>query len=587
MPPADTNTEKNEDSSAGVLPSKTTKPFQALLGMLAYHRGALILAVVLALIGSVLSLAQPLVINQMISTLGENPVGGFVVILLVLLVVGALVDGFQIFIMTRTAEAAVLDTRKRLIARMLRLPIKVYDRMRTGDLVTRLGSDTTLVRTAFTGGLVDAIGGSVTMLGAVVLMALIDPLMLLIVLTVIVLAMLAVLGASTYIQKYTTKSQEAVGNLGAGMERSLVALRTVRATRAEGQVEKTQHDDANEAFRHGVSIAKIEGLLYPVSGLAMQASFLVVLGVGGLRVAAGNISIGDLVSFVLYMFMVAGPLGMIFGAVTTIRQAMGALQRIGQVLDQDAEPTDGEPAAPASDLSFEDVTFSYDGKNPVLNNVSFHVPPGKKTALVGPSGSGKSTTLALIERFYDPESGRILLGDQDVTSLSRDSLREVVGYVEQEAAVLAGTVRENLRLASSEASDEDCWWALDQVNLRSRFEAADGLDSMLGDRGMSLSGGQRQRLALARMLLMDTPILMLDEPTSAVDSQNEQLILDAIDTTAEGRTLVIVAHRLSTVTDADQIIVMHDGVVEDVGTHASLLESSELYRDLASRQLLG
>lgn len=348
-------------------------------------------------------------------------------------------------------------------------------------------------------------------------------------------------------------------------------------------------DSAADAFHHGVKIARVEALIYPATGLAMQASFLIVLGVGGARVAAGTITVADLVTFVLYLFMVSMPLGAIFGAVTSIRQAMGAIQRIQDVLDEHPETTDGDVAVPARSLLVDAVSFSYDADTPVLKDVTFRIEPGSKTAIVGPSGSGKSTILALLQRFYDPTSGRILLDDRDIADLPPASVRSVVGLVEQEAAVLAGTVRENLRLGAADVDDARLWWALDQVNLRSRFdggEGSDGLDTVLGDRGVSLSGGQRQRLALARMLLMDTPVLLLDEPTSAVDSRNEQLILDAIDATARGRTLVIVAHRLSTVTDADCIIVMRDGEVEATGTHAELLTSSPMYRDLATRQLL-
>jgi len=554
--------------------------------MLGHHRGTLALAVLLSLIGAALGLAQPMVINAIISRIGEGGIAGLVWILVGLLLVSSVAAAAQIYVMTRTAEAAVLGTRRSLIARMLRLPVPFYDTHRTGDLVTRLGSDTTLVRSAFTGGLVDAVGGVATMAGAVVLMALIDPMMLLIVLAVVGVALVAVTTTSTFIERYTTRAQEAVGALGAGMDRALGAVRTIRATGSQDQVETGLQDSAADAFHQGVKIARVEALLFPATGLAMQGSFLVVLGVGGARVAAGTISVADLVTFVLYLFMVSMPLGAIFGAVTSIRQAMGAIQRIQDVLHQEPETTDGEVAVPARSLLFDAVSFTYDGATPVLRNVNFRIEPGSKTAIVGPSGSGKSTVLALLQRFYDPTSGRILLGDQDIADLTPASVRSVVGLVEQEAAVLAGTVRENLRLGSADVDDDRLWWALDQVNLRSRFEESDGLNTVLGDRGVSLSGGQRQRLALARMLLMDTPILLLDEPTSAVDSRNEQLILDAIDATAQGRTLVIVAHRLSTVTDADRIIVMRDGEVEATGTHAQLLASSSMYRDLASRQLL-
>lgn len=566
--------------------------FRTLLAMLGHHKGALTAAVVLSLVGSALGLAQPMVINQLISNVGEGPIAHLAWILVALLVGSSVLGAVQSYLLTVTAETAVRATRYDLISHLLRLPIPVYDRHRTGDLVTRLGSDTTIIRAAFTGGLVSAIGGLATMIGAIVLMALVDVFMLALVMAVVIVTLLAVIGSSTLIQRYTKRAQKAVGDLGAGMDRALVAVRTIRASGAQDKVEADLRAEADNAWLQGVRIARVAALIFPAAGLAMQGSFLLVLGIGGSRVAAGTITVADLVTFVLYLFMVSMPLGSIFGAITTIRQAMGAIERIRQILDEEPESVDGVPARPAGSVRFDAVSFSYDPDSgdaeptPVLENVTVEIPAGRKTAIVGPSGSGKSTMLALIERFYDPDSGRLWLGDQDMAGLTRSSIREVVGYVEQEAAVLAGTVRDNLLLATPDATDEQCWWALDQVNLRGRMEEAEGLDTELGDRGLTLSGGQRQRLALARMLLMDAPILLLDEPTSAVDSQNEQLILDAIESSAEDRTLVVVAHRLSTVTDADQIIVLSDGRVAATGTHASLLETSPLYRDLASRQLL-
>lgn len=551
--------------------------------MFAHHKRVLLLVLALSLISSALALAQPVLVNHMIDGVGSIALAPYAWALIGFVLASAVCEGVQIYLLTRTAEAAVRVTRYDLIARMLRLPINVYDRLRTGDLVTRLGSDTTLVRTAFTGGLIDIASGVVTMLGALVLMALIDVVMLSIVVAVVLVAVGLVVTVSAYIQKYTNEVQEAVGALGAGMDRALVAHRTIRALGAEDRVEAELRADADTAYAKGTKIARIEGLLWPVTNIAMQAAFLLVLGVGGLRVATGTISLGDLVSFVLYMFLLAMPLGMIFSSVTTVRQAMGALQRIGQVVDQSPEDISGPALPRASDVCFESVDFSYTPDVPVLRDVSFTVPAGATVALVGPSGSGKSTTLALLERFYDPSGGRILIGGHDIGDYSRTSVRELVGYVEQEAAVLAGSVRANLQLARADATDEQCWEVLHRVNLAERFTS---LDQILGDRGTSLSGGQRQRLALARMLLMDTPILVLDEPTSAVDSQNEQLILDAIAASAQGRTLILVAHRLSTVLDADTIVVMRDGVVDATGTHAELLESSSLYRDLASKQWL-
>lgn len=576
----------SESSNLQLTVSGNRTPFQVLMGMLAHHKGALILALFLSVVSAGLSLVQPTLINNIISAVGNQPLAPMVWGLLGILVVSLVVSMAQAFVMAKTAESAVFSTRKQLIARMLRLPIQSYDRHRSGDLVTRLGSDTNLIRSAFVGGLVDALGGVVMMVGAIVLMALIDLVMLGLVLAVVLFTMVVIVLVSRLIQRYTTRAQAAIGAMGADMSRALGAIRTIRASGAAPQVEEQLQEDARESYQMGINIAKVGAIMQPATGLALQGSFLLVLGIGGARVASGTISIGDLISFVLYLFILAMPLAQISDAITSMRQAMGAIERISEIMDIDPESTGGATAEPARDITFENVSFSYNEEQPVLKNVSFHIPAGKKTAFVGPSGSGKSTTLALIERFYDVDSGRILLGDQDTAGLSRSSVRNVIGYVEQEAAVLSGTVRENLQLGVGNVDDERCWWALDQVNLRQRMEEQEGLDTVLGERGLSLSGGQRQRLALARMLLMDTPVLLLDEPTSAVDSQNEQVILDSIQAISEDRTLVVVAHRLSTVTDSDQIIVIDEGRAVAAGTHQELLESSPIYRDLASRQLL-
>lgn len=599
---------------------KSTSPgsFRVLLGMLAQHRGPLFAAVILSLIASATGLAQPAIINLVIEKIGEEPVTSLIIVLTAVLIISSVADAFQIFVLTRTAEHAVLNTRRSLIARLLRLPISVYDTQRTGDLVTCLGSDTTLVRTAFTGGIVDMVGGIFTMVGAIVLMALIDPPLLLTVLAVLVTATIIVVAASSKIQKYTKQLQQSVGALGAGMDRALGAIRTIRSANAADRVDEELQVQAEQAFGRGRKIAIIEGALYPISGLALQLSFLIVLGFGGARVSAGVLSVGDLVAFVLYLFMLAMPLGLIFSAVNTIRSAMGAIDRIQEVMNIAPEDDLGRPARTAQSITFRDVDFSYPDNltgilfsnpdattdpspaphselqsteaavqpAPVLTGVSLEIPAGKTTALVGPSGAGKSTILSLIQRFYDPSRGTILLGDQDIADLSRSSVREQIGFVEQEAAILAGTVWQNLRLANPQVTDAQAWSALERVGLKERFSAAPGLDTVIGDRGMSLSGGQRQRLALARMLLMDSSILLLDEPTSAVDSRNEELILSAINTASRNRTLVVVAHRLSTVTDADQIIVLEEGRVAASGTHAELIKTSPLYKELANKQML-
>lgn len=571
-----------------------------LVELLNRHRGTLAVAAVISLVAAGLNLAQPLVVNRIIDTIGQGPVGMLVAGLTLLVVLTAVVEASQQFIMTRTAESAVLGLRRSLIARILRLPISVHDTYRSGDLVSRLGADTTLVRAAFTGGLVEAFGGMLVLIGAVVAMALLDTVMLLIVLTVGVGATICVLFASTKVQHLTTAAQDSVGDLGANLQRALSAIRTIRASRAEPQIEAEIGEAADTAYSQGVRIARIESVLWPISGLALQVAFLAVLGIGGARVATGDISVADLVTFVLFLFLVAMPLSQVFSAIITVRSAVGALQRVHQVLDLPAE-SDNDRHAPtchpraqllaaesssAGSLVVEDVSFGYEPGSPVLTDVSFRVPAGTTTALVGPSGSGKSTVLALIERFYEPDAGRIMINGTDISTMGRDELRSQIGYVEQIAPVLAGTVRDNLTLGASHLTDTQCEAVLDKVNLRNRFRRASGLDTVLGERGVNLSGGERQRLAIARVLLSNASLLLLDEPTASVDSHNEALIHSAITAAAADRSVIVVAHRLSTVTSADEIVVLEDGAVRARGTHTDLMSTSPLYQDLAQRQLL-
>jgi ABC-type multidrug transport system fused ATPase/permease subunit len=609
--------------------------FSQLMPYLLEHKKVLSFVIVLSVLGAAASLAQPLLVSQVISRVGaEKDLGIILYLLIGLVVVSALISGFQHYLLQRTGEGVVLSSRRKLVSRMLHLPISEFDTRRTGDLVSRVGSDTTLLRAVLTQGLVEAIGGSLTFIGAIIAMAIIDPVLLGLTVLVVFVAITIVTILSRRIRVASRKAQAKVGELAASVERAISSVRTVRASNATDREIAEVEEEARGAWRMGVKVAKISALVVPVAGIAMQVAFLTVLGVGGFRVASGAITVASLVAFILFLFMMIMPLGQAFGAITSVNSALGALGRIQEIIalpsegenDREIMPLKGKGAVAKralkkSDtaLEFDNVVFSYPlAKKPVeedestkdpsskelaaaapaevvapepapiiLNGVTFTVKHGQRTALVGPSGSGKSTLLNLIERFYDPTSGVIRFGGVDLRALDRADLRQQIGYVEQDAPVLAGSLRDNLLLSAPNASDAKCIEVLHHVNLGGVLDRNPlGLDAQVGEDGIMLSGGERQRLSIARALLAAPPILLLDESTSSLDGANEQLMREAIDKVAVDRTLLIIAHRLSTVVDCDQIVVLDKGKIVGVGTHSELVKSTPLYRNLAKHQLL-
>jgi len=602
--------------------------FRQLVPFLLEHKRTLVVVAVLSVLGAAATLAQPLLVGEVISRVQSSvPLGALVWLLVAFVVLSSVISGFQHYLLQRTGTAVVFSSRRRLISRILRLPISEFDARRTGDLVSRVGTDTTLLYAVLTQGFADAVGNALILVGAVIAMAVIDPLLLGLIIVVVGASLAVVVLLSTRIRAASADQQTKVGELSSGVERAVGSIRTIRASGATEREIAAVTENATAAYAAGVRIARVSALIVPIAFVALQVSLLVVLGVGGYRVASGAIDVAALVTFVIFLFLLVQPLASAIGAITSVNQALGALGRIQEVLDLPLEDDADRPSSPAAvpdaaALAFRDVHFRYpddvvkareaaaaearsvleqahleraadetvaevDDDRDVLRGVSFEVPRGSRVALVGPSGAGKSTILALIERFYDPTEGAILVDGVDARDLSRGDLRARFGYVEQDAPTLAGTIADNLRLASPAASDADCERVLRAVNLADVLERSPlGVDAPVGEDGVMLSGGERQRLAIARALLAAPPVLLLDESTSSLDGVNEQRMREAIDAVATDRTLLVIAHRLSTVVDSDLIVVLDKGRVVGRGTHSELVASTPLYRDLAKHQLL-
>ncbi|MFC8823917.1 ABC transporter ATP-binding protein [Streptomyces sp. NPDC057137] len=608
--PPDSRTEpagdaKTIDTTSDTPGAPGTAPLRVLLGYARPHRLVLGATLLLLLGASGAGLVQPLVAQHVLDGLGDGSgVMGPVLLLAGLVVLGAVLTGLQSWWQQRTSERVVRQIRRDLVFRLIRLRVPELDRRAPGDLISRVTSDSTLVQNAATEGLVMVANGVLSILGAVVLMGLVHVGLLGVTVAVLLGVTLVMVLILPRIREAVARSQESIGAVGAALDRALGAARTVKANGAEGRETAFAGQAVDGAYRAGLVGARYVAMVKVLSGVSIQAAFLAVLGVGGALVASGSLEASALIAFLLYVFYLASPIGSLVAGLGMLQQGLGAVGRIEQVgrmpIEDDVDDVDGDGAevngaarggrwdgTDAPPVEFRDVHFSYPDRSPALRGISFTVRGGTQSALVGLSGAGKTTMFALLQRFYEPAAGRILIGGVDIATLPRAEVRRRIAYVEQESPVMAGTIEENLTYAASDVSDEEVAEVLRLTRLDSLIERLpDGLRTEVGSRGVALSGGERQRLAIARALLRGPEVLLLDEATAQLDANNERALREAVEQAARRCTVLLIAHRLSTVTGADQIVVLEHGRVRGTGTHQELVEADVLYRELAASQML-
>lgn len=557
-----------------------TKPSKLLLCI------ALLLSVGTTLVG----LTVPLFTKNLINGFSLHSLStGKILLVVAAISIQALASGISIYLLNHIGQSVVAGIRKKLWRKLLALPISYYDEHQSGETVSRMTNDTGVVKGLITDHLANFLSGTISIIGALVVMIILDWKMTLLMLIAIPLSALILMTLGRKMHQVSKGLQDETAQFTSVIQQVLSEIRLVKASNAESIEYKNGKKGITQLFQYGVKEAKIQALIAPLMGVVIMLLLVVILGYGGMRVSSGALMAGDLVAFIMYLFQIVMPMGQLAAFFTQFQKATGATERIIAIMDTDQEDDDSNQHIQNMNQSItvDNLSFSYKNGDALLKNINFTAEAGKVTAIVGPSGSGKTTLFSLLERFYRPQQGEIRLGEESIHQFSLLSWRSQIGYVSQESPIVAGTIRDNICYGLEKEIGNADIERVAKMAFADQFisELPNGYDTEVGERGIKLSGGQRQRIAIARAFLRDPKILMLDEATSSLDSKSEQVVQQALQNLMKGRTTLIIAHRLSTVIDSDQIIFMEKGNITGSGTHEQLLQTHSLYRQFAEQQL--
>jgi ABC-type multidrug transport system fused ATPase/permease subunit len=477
------------------------------------------------------------------------------------------------------------DLRVRLYHHLQQLSLSYYDEHRVGAILSTLTGDVQTIQSFASVSTLNIFTDTLTLVGMVVVMLLLRWDFALIALAVTPLVVIFVLRVNKAIRMAVKEVRSRQSDLLATLQEGLQSIEVVQAFSREDLEEEQVRKVSMDTVTAWLKARRVSSLLSPVVGLVIALCTGLVLWRGALLILGGTMTAGALTVFLAYLAKFFQPVRDLAQMTNAIAQVAVAFERVQAVCDADKiipeRPTPTEPPPFRGDISFEHVSFGYDPQVPVLRDITFTVSPGQMVGIVGPTGSGKSTVVSLIPRFRDPDSGRISIDGMDIADFKLHGLRCQVGFVLQDTVLLRGTVRDNIAFGRPDATEEQIVEAAKLANADEFISRMpDGYDSMVGDRGRTLSGGQRQRIGIARALIRDNPILVLDEPTAALDAESEELVIEAMERLMEGRTVITIAHRLSTLRNADKIIVIKDGVVAEAGTHEELLALDGVYAEL-------
>ena len=548
-----------------------------------------IIGILAGIVGTLIQLQVPKMVQPLVNSFGHGVNGGKVALVIALYIGSAAVSAIAAIVLGIFGESVVKNLRTRVWDKMIHLPVKYFDEVKTGEMSSRLANDTTQVKNLIANSIPQAFTSILLLVGSIVFMLQMQWRLTLAMIIAVPVVMLIMFPIMTFGQKIGRTRQDSLANFQGIASESLSEIRLVKSSNAEKQASKKAENDVNALYKIGVKEAIFDGLMSPVMMLSMMLMIFGLLAYGIYLISTGVMSLGTLLGMMMYLMNLIGAVPTVATFFTELAKASGSTGRLTELLDEEQEVLhQGESLdLEGKTLSARHVDFAYDDSEQILRDISFEAQPNSIIAFAGPSGGGKSTIFSLLERFYQPTAGEIKIDDQPIDNISLENWRSQIGFVSQDSAIMAGTIRENLTYGlEGNYTDDDLWQVLDLAFARSFVEnMPDQLNTEVGERGVKISGGQRQRLAIARAFLRNPKILMLDEATASLDSESESMVQKALDSLMKGRTTLVIAHRLSTIVDADKIYFIEKGQITGSGKHNELVAAHPLYAKYVSEQL--
>ncbi len=553
----------------------------------------LVIGLILSLFTSAAGLVVPMFTKGLVNGLSLADIKTKQIIFLAgVFILQMLFAAFATYCLNYGGQKIVSLLRKKLWKKIIALPLSYFDNHDSGSLVSRITNDTAVIKELISTNLSSFVSGIISIIGSFLMLLYLDWHMTLVMLTAFPLAFAVIIPLGTVMRKISKKTMDETASFTGILSEVLGEIRLVKISNAE----KSEYDRGSEKieklFKLGIKEGIVQALTAPLMTFITMALLVVIIGYGGVRISSGSLSAGDLVAFILYIIQVIMPLTQLTLFFNQFNKTRDATESIIDLLNTEQEDLTKGNTLKMIDkiIHINHLLFQYSGSSETqLNDIDMTLEPGKITAIVGPSGGGKTTLFSLLERFYEPCAGNLLLGDTNVNSFSLQSWREKIGYVSQESPMMSGSIRENLCYGLEKIPDEQALEKAVEYAYASEFvhNFPEGFDTPVGERGVKLSGGQKQRLAIARAFLRNPEILMLDEATANLDSDSEVAVQKALINLMKNRTVLIIAHRLSTVVDADKILFIDHGNITGAGSHEELMKNHPLYRRFAQYQLRG